>query len=81
MGADYFDTVEVCGRIPPTVGIGPGCRIRRAIIDKNVSIGKKVVLENRKRLRTYDDPRERFYIRDGIIVVTKGAVLEDGLVV
>ncbi len=81
MGADYFDTVEICGRVPPQVGIGPGCRIRRAIIDKNVRIGKKVVLENRKRLRTYDDPEERFYIRDGIIVVAKGAVLEDGLVV
>jgi glucose-1-phosphate adenylyltransferase len=81
MGADYFDTVEVCGRVPPQVGIGPGCRIRRAIIDKNVRIGRKVVLENRKRLRTYDDPEERFYIRDGIIVVAKGAVLEDGLIV
>jgi glucose-1-phosphate adenylyltransferase len=81
MGADYFDTVEICGKIPPQVGIGPGCRIRRAIIDKNVRIGRKVVLENRKRLRTYDDPEERFYIRDGIIVVAKGAVLEDGLVV
>ena len=81
MGADYFNTIEICGKIPPQVGIGPGCRIRRAIIDKNVRIGKKVVLENRKRLRTYDDPRERFYIRNGIIVVAKGAVLEDGLVV
>jgi glucose-1-phosphate adenylyltransferase len=78
MGADYFDTVEVCGKTLPAVGIGPGCRIRRAIIDKNVRIGKKIVLENRKRLRSHDDPEERFYIRDGIIVVTKGAVLEDG---
>jgi len=81
MGADYFDTVETRGQIPPKVGIGPGCSIRRAIIDKNVRIGRKVVLENRKRLRSYDDPAERFYIRDGIIVVAKGAVLEDGLVV
>jgi glucose-1-phosphate adenylyltransferase len=81
MGADYFNTVEICGRMPHQVGIGPGCRIRRAIIDKNVRIGRKVVLENRKRLKTYDDPEERFYIRDGIIVVSKGAVLEDGLVV
>ena len=81
MGADYFNTVEICGEIPPQVGIGPGCRIHRAIVDKNVHIGRKVVLENRKRLRSYDDPEERFYIRDGIIVVAKGAVLEDGLVV
>ena len=81
MGADYFSSVEICGQALREVGIGPGCRIRRAIIDKNVRIGKKVVLENRKRLRTYDDPDGRFYIRDGIIVVAKGAVLEDGLVV
>ena len=60
------------------MGIGPRCRIRRAIIDKNVRIGKRVVLENRKRLASYDDPGQRFYIRDGIIVVVKGAVLEDG---
>lgn len=81
MGADYFSSVEICGAKPQQVGIGPGCRIRRAIIDKNVRIGRKVVLENRKRFRTYDDPDERFYIRDGIIVVAKGAVLEDGMVV
>ena len=81
MGADYFDTSEVCGKSLPPVGIGPQSRIRRAIIDKNVRIGRKVVLENRKRLKTYDDPKERFYIRDGIIVVAKNAVLEDGLVV
>jgi glucose-1-phosphate adenylyltransferase len=79
MGADYFDTVEICGKVPPPVGIGRGCRIRRAIIDKNVSIGRKVFLENKKRIKSYDDPEERFYIRDGIIVVAKGAVLEDGL--
>ena len=81
MGADYFDTVEVCGRRLPPVGIGKGCRIRRAIIDKNVRIGDRVVLENRKRLKKYDDPDERFYIRDGIIVVVKGAVIESGFVV
>ncbi len=81
MGADYFDETEVCGQRMPPVGIGKGCRIRKAIIDKNVRIGDKVVLENRKKLRSYDDPEERFYIRNGIIVVVKGAVIEDGFVV
>ena len=79
MGADYFDETQVCGKKMPPVGIGRNCRIRRAIIDKNVRIGNKVILENRKKLRSYDDPRERFYIRNGIIVVVKGAVIEDGL--
>jgi glucose-1-phosphate adenylyltransferase len=78
MGADYFDETEICGRRMPPVGIGKRCRIRRAIIDKNVRIGDRVVLENRKKLRTYDDPAERFYIRNGIIVVVKGAVIESG---
>jgi glucose-1-phosphate adenylyltransferase len=78
MGADYYDDAEVCGVRLPNVGIGPNCFIRKAIIDKNVQIGRNVVLENRKKLRNYDDPAERFYIRDGIIVVAKNAVLEDG---
>ena len=37
---------------------------KKAIIDKNVCIGNGVVLENAKKLRTYDDPGERFYIRE-----------------
>ena len=78
MGADYYDDTEVCGVKLPDVGIGRNCVIRKAIIDKNVQIGRNVVLENRKKLRNYDDPGERFYIRDGIIIVTKGAVLENG---
>jgi glucose-1-phosphate adenylyltransferase len=81
MGADYFDATEVCGKRLPPVGIGKNCRIRRAIIDKNVRIGDGVTLENSKKLRHYDDPGERLYIRDGIIVVVKGAVIEDGFAV
>ena len=78
MGADYYGPGDRGGRPLPPVGIGPNCRIRRAIIDKNVFIGRNVVLENRRRLRTYDDPDGRFYIRNGIIVVAMGAVIEDG---
>lgn len=78
MGADYYGPEERAGRPLPAVGIGPNCRIRRAIIDKNVLIGRNVVLANKRRRRTYDDPGERFYIRNGIIVVAMGAVIEDG---
>lgn len=72
MGADYYETPEGPGARP---GIGKKCIIRKAIIDKNVCIGDKVILENVKKLKNYDDPDERFYIRDGIIVVPKGAVI------
>ncbi len=78
MGADYYQPFEVCGHELPTVGIGPNSYIRKAIIDKNVYIGRDVALENKRRLKHFDDPEERIYIRDGIIVVAKGAVVEDG---
>ncbi len=77
MGSDYYEHYEQCGRKMPAVGIGPRCVIRRAIIDKNVRIGSGVVLENARRLRKYDHPDGLYYIRDGIIVVPKGAVIPD----
>ena len=78
MGADYYEHHEQCGREMPAVGIGPRCLIRKAIVDKNVRIGKGAVLENAKRMRTYDHPDGLYYIRDGIIVVPKGAIIADG---
>jgi glucose-1-phosphate adenylyltransferase len=78
MGADYYEHYEQCGREMPAVGIGPRCVIRRAIIDKNVRIGKGAVLDNVRRLRGYDHPDGLYYIRDGIIVVPKGVVIKAG---
>ncbi|UCF07018.1 MAG: glucose-1-phosphate adenylyltransferase [bacterium] len=78
MGADYFHPVRRCGESLPPVGIGPDCRIKRAIIDKNAFIGRSVSLVNRRRLKNYDDSEGRFFIRDGILVVAQGAVIEDG---
>ncbi len=75
LGADYYNTPQGFGARP---GIGKRCIIKKAIIDKNVSIGDRVILENKKKLRNYDDPDERYYIRDGIIVVPKGAVIGKG---
>lgn len=77
MGADYYEHYEQCGKKMPGVGIGPRCVIRRAIIDKNVRIGTGVVLENARHLRRFDHPEGLYYIRDGIIVVPKGAVIPD----
>jgi glucose-1-phosphate adenylyltransferase len=77
MGADSYELPwEQGGRIP--FGVGRRCVIRTAIIDKNARIGNRVVLVNRKGLANYDDPDGRYYIRSGIIVVPKGATIEDG---
>jgi glucose-1-phosphate adenylyltransferase len=79
-GADYyeFDARKPAGGIP--LGIGPKSVISKAIIDTNVRIGRGVVLANRRKYRKYDDPDGRIYVRNGIIVIPKGAVIPDGTV-
>ena len=77
-GADFYEfdrSRRKKGAVP--IGIGPRAVIRRAVIDKNVRIGRNVILENSRKLRKYDDPEERFFVRDGIIVVPKNAVIPD----
>lgn len=56
--------------------IGENCQVQKAIIDKNVRLGNDVKLINTKNLSHYDG--ESFFIRDGIIIVPRGAFLPDG---
>ncbi len=85
MGADYYQTFEEMGddlaKGLPRVGIGEGTTINRAIIDKNARIGSGVKLVNEARVREADAPDGSHYIRDGIIIVPKNAVVKDGTVV
>jgi glucose-1-phosphate adenylyltransferase len=82
MGSDYFESIEeIQGDIEqgvPHIGIGSNTLIRRAIIDKNVRIGKNVRLLNEAGVDKYDDPNGRFYIREGIIIVPKGCSIPEG---
>jgi glucose-1-phosphate adenylyltransferase len=85
MGADYYQTIEemraeIATGIP-RVGIGENTVIRRAIIDKNTRIGTGVRLLNESGQTTADGPNGAYYIRDGIIIVPKNAVIKDGTVV
>jgi glucose-1-phosphate adenylyltransferase len=85
MGADYYQTLEemrdnlVTGL--PRVGIGEGTIINRAIIDKNARIGNGVRLLNEVRIADADGENNSYYIRDGIIIVPKNAVIKDGTVI
>lgn len=56
--------------------IGENCVINRAIIDKNVCIGNAVHLTNKNQISHYNS--DHVYIRDGIIIVTRGANLPNG---
>ena len=77
MGADYYqaETWEAKPGIPP-LGIGRNCRIEGTIIDKNACIGDGVVITSEGKSENADG--ENYYIRDGVVVVPKGAVIPAG---
>ena len=79
MGADLYETEEEKRRedVPP-VGIGPGSVIRGAIVDKNARIGAHVRLTNDSGHEHLDS--DNLYIRDGVMVVPKNAVIPSGTV-
>lgn len=85
MGADYYESAESIAehvsRGSSAMGVGRNCRIRRAILDKNVRIGDDVVLENRQELTHADDADGNWFIRDGIIVVPKNGVIAPGTII
>jgi glucose-1-phosphate adenylyltransferase len=85
MGSDFFDSVEsiqadIAANVPP-IGIGRDSIIRRAIIDKNVRIGKNVRLLNEKAAGNFDAPDGAWYIREGVIIIPKNGVIPDNTVV
>ena len=85
MGADYYQTFEDMRQDltkgVPRVGIGEGSVIRHAIIDKNARIGTNTRLLNEANVVEADSPDKSYYIRDGIIIIPKNAVIKDGTVI
>ncbi len=80
MGADYYQTEKEVladkAQNRPSIGVGRNCRISRAIIDKNARIGDGVVLSPEGKAD--GDFAHGVVIRDGILCVTKGAVIPSG---
>jgi glucose-1-phosphate adenylyltransferase len=83
MGADYFeseaDRAQNAARGWPNVGVGEGCVIEGAIIDKNARIGRDVVI--RGLPSRPDVETEHYVVRDGIVVLMKNCVVPDGMVI
>jgi len=83
MGADFFETPiqrqENARLNRPDVGVGGGSLIEDAIIDKNVRIGRRVTIRAAGKVAAMDGPN--FYVRDGIVIIPKGAVVPDGTVI
>lgn len=81
MGADYFESELASEKNHlegvPCIGIGDNTVIENAIIDKNCRIGKGVHLSPGGK-QEVDIPSPELYIRDGILVAPKGAIIPDG---
>jgi glucose-1-phosphate adenylyltransferase len=80
MGNDYYETMDDIQSSQqkgiPKIGIGERCYLRNVIVDKNCRIGNDVRINGGQHLVPVDKPL--YTIKDGIVVIKKGAVLPDG---
>ena len=85
MGADFYEPFAERqsglqkGGVP--LGIGSDTTIRRAIIDKNARIGRNVKIINKDRVEEAEREKQGFFIRNGIVVVMKSAVIPDETII
>jgi glucose-1-phosphate adenylyltransferase len=83
MGNDYYETLEEIENTKrtgvPLLGIGSRCYIRNAIIDKNCRIGDDARINGGTHLENTD--HALYTIKDGVVVLKKGAVLPNGFVI
>lgn len=81
MGADRYETIEQKEMNKkngtPSIGIGAGTVIKKAIIDVNARIGSGCRIGIDSLDRT-DQEHENYFIKDGIIVIPKNAIIPDG---
>ena len=75
MGMDFYQSLAQVKQDPDMVllGIGENCHIENAIIDKNVKIGDDCSIIGSPELADEETPE--YCIRNGIIIVKKGAVI------
>ncbi len=83
LGADYYESAEsiaahaAAGQ--PRIGIGRNTRIDMAIIEKNARIGDNCVITPHNKPASVDHPL--YFIRDGIVIIPKNAVIPHGTVI
>ena len=83
MGNDLYQSIEdikenIENNIP-LIGIGKRCFIHSAIVDKNCRMGNDVYIKGGKHLE--DTVNELYCVKEGIVVIRKGAVIPDNFTV
>ncbi len=82
LGCDFFESDQsiqdnsAAGR--PRIGIGKNTRVENAIIDKNARIGDNCVITPAGKPENMDGPNGMFFIRDGIVIIPKSAIVPHG---
>ncbi|MDP3311904.1 glucose-1-phosphate adenylyltransferase [Lutibacter sp.] len=80
MGSDFYQPLkEIVDSSVVSMGIGARCFIKNAILDKNCCIGDDVRINGGKHLE--DTESDTYVIRDGIVVVKKGAIIPNGFTI
>jgi len=81
MGADYYESLDEMqnSKTENVMGIGEDCYIKNCILDKNCRIGDGVRIEGGKHLE--DTETDTYCVRDGIVVLKNGAIIEKGTVI
>ncbi len=81
MGSDYYETLDEIEieNIKILMGIGERCFIKNTIIDKNCRIGDDVKINGGTHLE--EKETDTYVIKEGIVVIKKGAVIPSGYVI
>jgi len=83
MGNDFYETIEEIAynyaKGIPRVGIGDNCNLTNVIVDKDCRIGNNVNIKGGAHLT--DSDHALYAIKDGIVVIKKGAIVPDGFTI
>jgi len=83
MGNDHYETLTDIENVKnlgiPLLGIGNRCYISNAILDKNCRIGDDVRITGGPDVADVD--HSLYTIKDGVVVIKKGAVIPNGFVI
>lgn len=82
MGSDYFapyDELANKSADKPPMGVGERCFLQNCIVDKNARIGDDVRINGGTHLT--DGNYDGYSVVNGIVVVTKNAVIKNGTVI
>ena len=83
MGSDFYETLSEIAynhsKGIPMVGVGDFCELTNVIMDKDCRIGNHVKIVGGAHVQ--DGDHSCYTIKDGIVVIKKGAIIADGTVI